>query len=61
MTTASETPGPERRAAGLADPERAKRLRELQIRILADRYEVPALDVADAILAAHHIAWPEDG
>jgi anti-sigma28 factor (negative regulator of flagellin synthesis) len=44
-----------------ADGEGDSRVRELKTKILTGRYDVPALEVADAIIAAHRCVWPEEG
>jgi len=44
-----------------ADGEGDSRIRELKTKILTGRYDVPALEVADAIIAAHRCVWPEEG
>ena len=53
----SEEPAPGRRDVGEAATERAARIQALQVRIRSGRYQVPALEVADAILAAHRMVW----
>jgi anti-sigma28 factor (negative regulator of flagellin synthesis) len=57
----AESAEPERDESEIGvDGEGDSKVRELKTKILTGHYDVPALEVADAIIAAHRCVWPEE-